>query len=211
MCYNLGCVYIDNDNIEHVHLYRDGVHLTHEGSVILSQNYLHSLNNIYWKANHASLGPTKSDCSFSSASIFSDHDNVGNYDYVSSTLDMSSSEKEKLTNVCINEYIDPLVILKYNKISNVNRLVIGHLNIIYLRNKRGSLKLLIKGNIVILVITETKLDSSFPSLQFAIEGYSLPFRVDKNIYSGGVLIYIREDIPCRELTNHITNNIDGIV
>ena len=47
MCYNLGYVYIDNDNIEHAHLYRDGVHLTHEGSDILAKNYLHSLNNIY--------------------------------------------------------------------------------------------------------------------------------------------------------------------
>ena len=34
-------------------------------------------------------------------------------------------------------------------------------------------------NIDILLITETKLDSSFPSQQFAIEGYSLPLRLDR--------------------------------
>ena len=38
----------------------------------------------------------------------------------------------------------------------------------------------IKGNIDILVITESKLDRSFPSLQFAIEGYTMPYRIDRN-------------------------------
>lgn len=47
MCYNLGFIYIDNDNIKHEHLYHDGVHLNHDGSNILSNNYLHSLNNLF--------------------------------------------------------------------------------------------------------------------------------------------------------------------
>ena len=107
--------------------------------------------------------------------------------------------------------INPLQILKNLKIKNLNRLVIGHLNINSLRNKFESLKLLIKDNIDIMVITESKLDSTFPSEQFAIEGYNLPYRLDRDARSGGVIIYVREDIPCREFTNfNDVSNIEGI-
>ena len=41
--YNYG--YIDTDNIAHEHLY-DKVHLNKDGSVILSDNFLHILNNL---------------------------------------------------------------------------------------------------------------------------------------------------------------------
>ena len=47
MCYDLGYIYINNDNINHEHLFYDGVHLTNEGSAILGHNYLHALNNLY--------------------------------------------------------------------------------------------------------------------------------------------------------------------
>ena len=56
------------------------------------------------------------------------------------------------------------------------------------------------------MITESKLDESFPSMQFAIEGYTLPYRRDRNKEGGRVVIYVREDIPCRELTNHLKIN-----
>ena len=70
--------------------------------------------------------------------------------------------------------------------------------------------MLIKGNVDILVITESKLDGSFPAQQFAIDGYSLPYRIDKNGNRGGVVIYVREDIPCRELTSISSSNMEGI-
>ena len=52
------------------------------------------------------------------------------------------------------------------------------------------------GNIDIFIITETKLDKSFPSGQFLLHGYSEPFRLDRNQFGGGLLVFIREDIPC---------------
>ena len=64
----------------------------------------------------------------------------------------------------------------------------------------------IKGNIDILVITESKLDRSFPSLQFVIEGYTMPYRIDWNTNGCGVIIYIREDIPCRGLRKYSFSN-----
>ena len=51
----------------------------------------------------------------------------------------------------------------------------------------------------ILVITKTKTYSTFLLNQFAIPGYSKPYRFDRNRNGGGVFIHIREDIPRREL------------
>ena len=62
-----------------------------------------------------------------------------------------------------------------------------------------------------MILTETKIDVSFPNSQFIIDGYSPPFRYDRNRFGGGVLIYIRDDIPCKELSKHkFPVDIEGI-
>ena len=61
--------------------------------------------------------------------------------------------------------------------------------------KFDHLKVLIVNNFDILVLTQTKIDSNFPNSQFRIDGFSAPFRLDWNKLDGGVLIYVREDIP----------------
>ena len=58
-------------------------------------------------------------------------------------------------------------------------------------------------NIDILVLTETKLDDTFPSSQFNIEGYSVPYRLDRDKNGGGVLIYIKENIGSKILKKHV--------
>ena len=68
--------------------------------------------------------------------------------------------------------------------------------------KFEQLKTVVQGIIDVLVITETKLDATFPDSQFFIEGYSTPYRLDRNRHGGGVLIYIREDIPNKKLSKH---------
>ena len=70
-------------------------------------------------------------------------------------------------------------ILQKVRIKNVNRIVIGSLNINSLPNKFDELKEVIGRNLDILTIQETKLDSSFPLQQFVIEGYSAPYKLDK--------------------------------
>ena len=88
------------------------------------------------------------------------------------------------------------------RIKNASRLIIGHLNVNSLRNKFEMLEELIKDKIDIFLISETKLDSSFPSGQFVIKGYSTPFRLDRNQNGGGLLLYVREDIPCKILKEY---------
>ena len=96
------------------------------------------------------------------------------------------------------------------RVQNIGRVIIATLNINSIRSKFEQLKFLIKDNIDILVVTETKIDESFPENQFAIQGFSKPFRLDRNANGGGILIYVREDIPCKELNLHTFDGIEGI-
>ena len=53
------------------------------------------------------------------------------------------------------------------------------------------------------MITETKLDDTFPNAQFLVPGFSKPFLLDWNRKGSGVMIYVREDIPSKLLTKHV--------
>ena len=53
---------------------------------------------------------------------------------------------------------------------------------------------MVKYNIDILMVSETKLDSSFLQIQLRREGYAHPFRYS---HGGGILLFIREDIPTK--------------
>ena len=66
-------------------------------------------------------------------------------------------------------------------------------------NKFESLKTLIEGKIDIFVVSETKIDSSFPSSQFSLDGFAEPLRRDRNIHGGGVLMYYRNNLPFKEV------------
>ena len=66
-----------------------------------------------------------------------------------------------------NDPSDTPSILRNLKLKNINRLVIGHLNINSLAGKFDQLNL-IKRNIDILVLAETKIDSSFPILNLEL-------------------------------------------
>ena len=49
------------------------------------------------------------------------------------------------------------------------------------------------------MISETKIDSSFPKQQFVIDGYSVPLRLDRTKDGGGLLVYIRNGIVAHQL------------
>ena len=87
--------------------------------------------------------------------------------------------------------------------------MIGHININSIQNKFEMLSNNIKGNLDILMISETKLDLTFLSDQFTVEGYAAPIRFDRNCRGGGILLYIREDIPARLLTTSLPKDFEG--
>ena len=83
------------------------------------------------------------------------------------------------------------------RIKNANRLIIDHLNVNSLRNNSEMLEELIKDKIDILTVSETNFDSFFE-----IKGYNTPFRLDRNPNGGGLLLYVREDIPFKILKEY---------
>ena len=89
-----------------------------------------------------------------------------------------------------------------------NHLIIGNLNINSLPNKFEDLKILVKGKVDVVVITESKLDHTFPDSLFRISGYNKPFRKHRNRNGGGILVFIRDDIPCKELQINFLNEFE---
>ena len=52
----------------------------------------------------------------------------------------------------------------------------------------------INNNLGIIMISEIKIDDTFPDSQFLIKGFSVPYRLDRTAKWGGILQYIRENI-----------------
>ena len=78
--------------------------------------------------------------------------------------------------------------------------MIGHLNINSLRYKFSEVQDALQDRLLdCLAISETKLDDSFPSAQFGIQGHRV-FRKDRNANGGGVMVFLRSDLPSRQLT-----------
>ena len=63
----------------------------------------------------------------------------------------------------------------------------------------------------ILIITETKFYDTYLISQFHIDGYSMPYRLDRNRNGGWVIPYVREDISNKVLIKYLfPNDIEGI-
>ena len=67
-----------------------------------------------------------------------------------------------------NNADDVLNTLKSLRLKNVNNLIFAHLNINSLSGKFDALSYIIQDNIDISVVSETKLDPTFPACQFKI-------------------------------------------
>ena len=89
--------------------------------------------------------------------------------------------------------------LKDIKLKNINHVIAAQLNINSLQNNFDFLKETVTSYVDILLITESKLDNSFPTPQFQLNGFSSPYRLDRNVHGGGILLYVREDIPSKLL------------
>ena len=50
------------------------------------------------------------------------------------------------------------------------------------------------------MISESKLDDSFPDSQFLIEGFDKPFRLDRNRNGSGIMSFIRSYIPAKVIS-----------
>ena len=158
--------------------------------------------------NHTRNDSVKSDDNFSQA--FGENqdnfstDTSGNLTIENSehrlNVDQPNHDKKSDSNTLLNKI----------KVQNTNRIVIGHININFLEKKFEPLVSQVKDKIDILLVTETKLDSSFPTNQFRIDGYADPYRFDRNCQGGGLIFYIREDLPCKVLPHNLPKDVEAI-
>ena len=88
--------------------------------------------------------------------------------------------------------------LHQQRVKYAKNLIIGHLNINSIRNKFLDFKELILSDTDICLISETKLDDSFPDQQFHVNGYKM-FRKDRNKFGGGLILFVKENVPCKVL------------
>ena len=91
-------------------------------------------------------------------------------------------------NDCVNVW-------KALRSDNSSKLLFARININSIRNKFEFLSTQAKGNIDVLMVFETKIDDNFPAGTFVIDGFSTPYRSDRDSNNGGVMLYVREDIP----------------
>ena len=89
--------------------------------------------------------------------------------------------------------------------------IIAHLNINSIRNKFCELKDLITSNSLnIVVLSETKIDYTFPKSRFQIPGYKVPYREDRNAHGSGLLVYIKNSIKSKRINSFEENQIENI-
>ena len=147
---------IDNSRkIKAQHLNKGKLHLTKYGSRILSNNFVNEISKVL----HWQIDRGNSNANVEDCNI-----------------------KDDLT---ANKYDECNITLKTIRSDNANKLVFAHLNINSIRNKFEFLATQVKGKIDVLMISETKIDETFPKGNFLIEGFSTPYRLDRDSKGGG--------------------------
>ena len=178
-------------------IYCDGCNLWHHikclDMPIDTFRELGNSENLDWYCQKCTI-PQFSDSFFEN----SRNSSFGNLDSVSDSGSLPDTEKA---------YIRELQELKCKHKKNA---VISFININSFRYKYTVLQeILYERHVDILIVAETKLDSSFPDAQFKVDGYNL-YRKDRNSHGGGVIIYINSNITSRQRPDLEFNEIESI-
>ena len=131
--------------------------------------------------------------------------------YFDTTEDESNLLSESFADSITSHSGDNISFLRSLRVNNVNRLMIGSLNINSLEPKFEHLKVFLENTLDILVINESKLDDTVNRGVLSYFGFQPPFRMDRNKNGGGIIVFVRNDIPCKPLFKHnFTKNIEGM-
>ena len=96
---------------------------------------------------------------------------------------------------------DDLIGLTKLRLTYLKNLIIDHLNINSVRNKFSSLQQTVLSKTDILLLSETKIDDSFPNSQFYAEGFKM-YRKDRTKTGGGLLLYVNENLPGKIINSY---------
>ena len=93
-----------------------------------------------------------------------------------------------------------LQILISDRLKYLKNPLLGYLNINSLRNKITDLRIILKEiSLDYFVVSETKLDETFPTAQFNINDYEIRARRDRDKYGGGLIEFIKRGVICKRL------------
>ena len=172
---------VDNRNINHRNLGQKGLHLNQSGTSRFAKNIFSIIKGFR---------------------IIKGCPGISNIREPDHPLLRCEHPSELSENRIDESYSSDLNSLKKVRQKNIQRPIIGQLNINSVRNKFSFLCSEISQNLDILLLSETKLDSSLPTGQFLMNGFRKPYRLDQCSNGGGLLLFIREDLPSRELTEY---------
>ena len=104
-----------------------------------------------------------------------------------------------------------LQILHDFRLKYPQNLLIAYLNINSLRNKIIDLREIISYlQLDYFVLSETKINDSFPSAQSDMSGYEIRARRDRNGMGGGIIEYVRREVICKRLKDFETTISESI-
>ena len=99
-----------------------------------------------------------------------------------------------------------LEMLQDDRLKLLHNPLIAYLNINSLRNKVIDLGEILKDlPLDYIVISETKLDESFPNSQFKLNGYEVRARRDRHKHGGGLIEFVRQGFICKRLKKYEPN------
>ena len=166
---------------------RKGLHLNESCSRHLVMNFLERIEIFGKNERYASIVEEDELAICNKTSTLSDNHIEG--------------EKEKNKRQNIN--------IKLFREKNPDRPIFAQININSIRNKFQFLGSKFINNVEVLLESETKLDNSFPTAEFLLDGFSKPYRLDLCSNGGRILFYIKDDISSCLLTDHrLPDNVE---
>ena len=94
-----------------------------------------------------------------------------------------------------SETVNNILRLENLQVQNPKNVIFSYLNINSVRDKFYGLTNLVSEHIDILIVAETKLYTSFPTVQFLMPGFHKTCRLDVTSNSGGLLVYSKGPLP----------------
>ena len=190
---------VNNSNIKVKHIGKKDLHLKEKGRLAL--NLINKIRDLWWSPDHLNV-PTKP---YISPSKSLNKKNICNL-RTSEISNYLTYERQHLESNCsgvnknsINKNGNLCNTLQKLRINIPLRIIVGQLNINSVRNKFDALCSIFKQKIDILLVSESKIDDTFPLAQFCVEGYSTSYRLDRTCKGGGLLLYVRDDIPSKQI------------
>ena len=170
---------IFHNNISASRLHRDGLHLNLNDTAMLAGKLLSRIRTFWYNADSDKETNLSNDLNGNNIISPSNYKSLINYN---SAFQLGSVKS----------------VLKSIRSNQPQQVIIVHLNINYIRKKFDIMKPILMHDVDSFM---AKSDDSFPVSKFNIEGFSSPFRLNRNKNGGGIILNIRTYVIASKLTS----------